>query len=70
MSGAEIHQKFSTQYGNSTLSKKSVCEWIEKFKSGQTSVDHAEGAGRPLASTTNKQQASSANDTGGLVHYH
>ena len=43
--GAEIHWRFSAQYGNSALSKSSVYECIEKFKSGLTSVDHAEGAG-------------------------
>ena len=32
-----------------------VHEWIEKFKSGQKSVKHAEGAGCPSASTSEEK---------------
>lgn len=35
--------------------RRSVYERIEKFKSGQTSVSHEEGAGRPLISTINEK---------------
>ena len=57
--GAEIRPMLSTQYGDSALPHRSVYEWIEKFKSGQTSVTHEEGAGCPSTSTTDEmiQQA-------------
>ena len=57
--GAEIHQRLSTQYGDSAPLRRSVYEWIEKFKSGWTSVMHGEGAGRLPTSTTDEmiQQA-------------
>ncbi|XP_023703097.1 uncharacterized protein LOC111862149 [Cryptotermes secundus] len=59
VSGAEIHQSLSTQYRNSALPHRSVYEWIEKFKSGRTSVTHEEGAVRPSTSTSDEmiQQA-------------
>ena len=53
--GAEIHRRLSTQYGDSALPRRSVYEWIEKFKSGRTNVTHEEGAGRPSTSTTNEK---------------
>ena len=53
--GAEIHRRLSTQYGDSALPRRSVYEWIEKFKSGRTNVTHEEGAGRPLTSTTDEK---------------
>jgi len=53
--GAEIHRRLSTQYGDSALPRRSVYEWIEKFKSGQTNVTHEEGAGRPSTSTTDEK---------------
>lgn len=34
--GAEIHRRLSVQYEDSTQSRTSVIEWIEKFKSGWT----------------------------------
>ena len=46
-SGAEIYKRLFAQYGDNALSKRTVHEWIEKFKSGRTSVKHAKGAGRP-----------------------
>ena len=52
---AEIHRKFSTQYGDSALPLRSVYEWIEKFKSGRTNVTHEEGAGLPSTSTTDEK---------------
>jgi hypothetical protein len=30
-----------------------VCEWIERFKNGRTSVEHGEGTGREYTSITN-----------------
>ena len=52
VSGAEIHRRLQTQYGNNNcMSRRSVYEWIEKFKDGRTSVKHQEGAGRPRTST-------------------
>ena len=57
--GAEIHRRLSTQYGDNALPRRRGYEWIEKCKSGRTSVTHEEGAGRPSTSTTDKmiQQA-------------
>ena len=43
------------QYGDNALSKTTVYEWIEKFKTGRTSVKHAEGAGRPSTSTSEEK---------------
>jgi hypothetical protein len=51
----EIHQRLSTQYGDSALPRRSVCEWIEKFKSGRTSVTHEERAERPSTSTIDEK---------------
>jgi transposase len=51
VSGAEIHRRLSSQYGNSVLPQRSVYEWIEKFKNGRTSFTH-DGAGRPSTTTT------------------
>ena len=48
----EIHKRLLAQYGDNALSKRTVYEWIEKFKSGRTNVKHAEGAGRPSTSTS------------------
>ena len=41
-SGTKIHQRLLAQYGDNALSKTTVYEWIEKFKTGRTSVKHAE----------------------------
>ena len=54
-SGAETHKRLLAQYGDNALSKRTVHEWIEKFKNGRTSVKHAEGAGRPLTSTSEEK---------------
>jgi hypothetical protein len=56
VSGAEIHRRLSTQYGNSALPHRSVYESIEKIKSGRTSVTHEEGARRPSTTTDEKIQ--------------
>ena len=49
--GAEIHQWLLAQYGDNSISRRGVYEWIEKFKDGRTSVTHQEGAGRLRTST-------------------
>ena len=54
-SGTKIHQRLFAQYGDNALSKTTVYEWIEKFKTGRTSVKHAEGAGRPSTSTSEEK---------------
>ena len=54
-SGTKIHQRLLAQYGDNALSKTTVYEWIEKFKTGRTSVKHAEGAGRPSTSTSKEK---------------
>ncbi|PNF22656.1 hypothetical protein B7P43_G07101 [Cryptotermes secundus] len=55
VSGAESHQRLSAQYGDTALPRRSVYEWIEKFKSGRRSVTHEEGAARPSTSTTDEK---------------
>ena len=55
VSGVEIHRRLLSQYGDSVLSRRSVYEWIERFKRGRTSVTHEEGAGRPSTSTTDEK---------------
>jgi hypothetical protein len=45
--GAEMHRTISVQYGNSVVSQRLVYEWIERFKSGRTSIKHEEGATTP-----------------------
>ena len=54
-SGTKIHQRLLAQYGDNALSKTTVYEWIEKFKTGRTSVKHAEGAERPSTSTSEEK---------------
>jgi len=53
--GIEIYRRLSTQYVDSALPRRSVYEWIEKFKSGRKNVTHEEGAGRPSTSTTGEK---------------
>jgi len=55
MPGYEIHRMLSTQYGDSSLPRRSVYESIEKFKSGRKNVTHEEGAGRPSTFTTDEK---------------
>ena len=54
-SEAEVHRRLLAQYGNFALPKRTVYEWIERFKSGRTSVKHAEGARRPSTTTTDEK---------------
>jgi hypothetical protein len=42
VAGAEIHLSFSEQHANSALPKRSVCQWITRFKSGRKSVTDEE----------------------------
>ena len=53
--GAEIHRRLSTQYRDSALPRRSVYEWIEKFKSGWINMTHEHGAGRLSTSTTDEK---------------
>ena len=47
-----MHRMMSVQYGNSVMLRRIVCEWIERFKNGRTSVKHGEGIGRQSTSIT------------------
>ncbi|KAM9455822.1 protein GVQW3-like [Clarias gariepinus] len=49
--GAVIYRRLCAQYGENVLSRRTVYEWIERFKEGRASVSHQEGAGRPATST-------------------
>ena len=49
---AEMHRGLSVQYENSVMSQRIICELIERFKTGRTSVKLEEGAGRPSTSIT------------------
>jgi hypothetical protein len=31
----EMHRRMLAQYGQSTISQRKVCEWVEKFKLGR-----------------------------------
>ena len=53
----EIHRHMLAQYGQSTMSQRKVCEWVERFKSGRTRVTDGGRSGRP--STSHSRKASS-----------
>ena len=53
----EIHRHMLAQYGQSTMSQRKVCEWVERFKSGRTRVTDEGRSGRP--STSHSWKASS-----------
>ena len=53
--GAENHKRLLAQYGDNALSKKTVYEWTEKFKTGRTSVKHAKGGGRSSTYTSEEK---------------
>jgi len=38
VTGTEILQRWSTQYGDSVLLQQTRCEWNEMFQNGQTSI--------------------------------
>jgi hypothetical protein len=54
----EIHRRISAQYGNSVVLQQTVCELIDSFKNGRTSVKHKEGARRPFTSITDTKTES------------
>jgi len=53
----EIHSRMLAQYGQSTLSRRKVYEWVERFKSGRTCATDEGRSGRP--STSRSRKASS-----------
>ena len=48
----EIHHCMLAQYGQSTMSQRKVCEWVKRFKSGQTRVTDEGHSGQPSTSRT------------------
>jgi len=46
----EIHCRMLVQCGQSTMSQRKVCEWVERFKLGRTRVTDEGRAGQPSAS--------------------
>ena len=50
--GAKMHRIVSLQYVKSVMSQRIVCEWVESFKNGPTSVKHEEGTGSQSTSIT------------------
>jgi len=50
----EIHRRMLAQYGQSTMSKRNVCEWVERFKSGRTRVTDKGPSGWPSTSRSGK----------------
>jgi hypothetical protein len=42
VTGGEIHQRQSLQYGDSTFLQKTMYEWNEMLQNGQTSITNAE----------------------------
>jgi len=53
----EIHRRMLSQYGQSTMRQRKVCELVERFKSGGTRVTDEGRSGRP--STSRSRKASS-----------
>ena len=53
----EIHRLMLAQYGQSTMSQRTVYEWVERFKSGRTRVTDEGRSGR--LSTSRSRKASS-----------
>ena len=48
----QIHRHMLAQYGQSTMSQRKVCEWVERFKSGRTHVTDEGHSGWPSTSCT------------------
>lgn len=48
VSDADIHRRLLMQYGDSVIPRCSVYKWINKFKTGQTSIRHEGRLARPL----------------------
>jgi len=61
----EIHRRMLAQYGQSSMSQRKVCEWVERFKLGRTRVTDEGRSGRPTKSPSRK--ASSPQDYRKLV---
>jgi len=54
----EIHRLMLAQYGQSTMSQRTVYEWVERFKSGRTRVTDGGRSGRPSTSRTQDHKSS------------
>jgi len=54
--GAQIHLRMCAQYGDKVLSRRIVCEWIEMFENGRTSVTDAERSRRPATATATRNE--------------
>ena len=54
----EIHRRMLAQYGQSTMSERTVYEWVERFKSGRTRVTDEGRFGRPSTSHTQDHKSS------------
>jgi len=54
--GAQIHLRTCVQYEDKVLCRRIVCEWIEMFQNGRTSVTDAERSGRPATATTTRNE--------------
>jgi len=50
----EIHRRMLAQYGQSTMSRRKVYEWVESFKSCRTRVTDEGRSGSPLTSRSRK----------------
>ena len=54
----EIHRPMLAQYGQSTVSRRKVYEWVERFKSSRTRVTDGGPSGRPSTSRTQDHKSS------------
>jgi len=54
--GAQIHLGTCAQYVDKVLSRRIVCEWIEMFENGRTSVTDAESSRCPATATTTRNE--------------
>jgi hypothetical protein len=48
-SAAKTHQMIKQAFGDDSLSQTQNCDWFNRFKNGQTSVDDDEHSGRPFS---------------------
>jgi len=53
--GAQIHLRMCAQYGDKVLSHRIVCEWIEMFENGRTSVG-CRALRSPATATTTRNE--------------
>ena len=49
-----IHRRMLAQYGQSTMSQRKICEWVERLKWGRTRVTDEGSSGRPSTSRIRK----------------